>query len=85
MMLAAAELRVVPATIHIPLYQVPQALTADSLEATVRVTEAGLRRDFGIAKPRLALSGLNPPRGRRRCPRGRGRGRDRPRGRQTCR
>ncbi len=60
MMLAAAELRVVPATIHIPLYQVPQALTADGLEATVRVTEAGLRRDFGIAKPRLALSGLNP-------------------------
>lgn len=60
MMLAAEELRVVPATIHIPLYQVPKALTPTGLEDTVRVTEMGLRRDFGIARPRIALAGLNP-------------------------
>jgi 4-hydroxythreonine-4-phosphate dehydrogenase len=60
MMLAAEELRVVPATIHIPLYQVPKALTSDGLERTVRVTDAALRRDFGVGAPRIALSGLNP-------------------------
>lgn len=60
MMLAAEELRVVPATIHIPLFQVPKALTSDTLERTVRVTDAALRRDFGVAAPRIALSGLNP-------------------------
>ncbi|MCV6593165.1 MAG: 4-hydroxythreonine-4-phosphate dehydrogenase PdxA [Silicimonas sp.] len=60
MMLASDELRVVPATIHIPLNEVPAALTADALEATIRLTEAGLRRDFGLDAPRLAITGLNP-------------------------
>ena len=60
MMLAAEELRVVPATIHIPLYRVPETLNSDDLERTVRVTEAALRRDFGIDHPRIVLSGLNP-------------------------
>ena len=35
-------------------------LTADLLEATIRITDAGLRRDFGVARPRLAVAGLNP-------------------------
>ncbi|MEQ8258283.1 MAG: 4-hydroxythreonine-4-phosphate dehydrogenase PdxA [Roseovarius confluentis] len=60
MMLASENLRVVPATIHMPLSQVPSALTADVLEQTIRITHAGLIRDFGIAVPRLAVAGLNP-------------------------
>ncbi len=60
MMLACPELRVVLATIHIPLVEVPLALTAAKLEAVIRLTHAGLVRDFGIARPRLAVAGLNP-------------------------
>jgi 4-hydroxythreonine-4-phosphate dehydrogenase len=60
MMLASPKLRVVPVTIHIAVKDVPTALTPDLLEATIRITEAGLRRDFGIASPRLAVAGLNP-------------------------
>ena len=60
MMLASDALRVVPVTIHIPLAQVSAALTADLLEHTIRITHAGLIRDFGIAAPRLAVAGLNP-------------------------
>lgn len=60
MMLACDALRVVPVTIHIALAQVAEALTPDLLEQTLRITEAGLQRDFGIARPRLAVAGLNP-------------------------
>jgi len=60
MMLACEALRVVPATIHIPLAQVPSKLTASLLTDTLLITHAGLRRDFGIAKPRIAVAGLNP-------------------------
>ncbi len=60
MMLACDALRVVPATIHIPLSQVPQALTRDGLETTLRITHAALARDFGLARPRIAVAGLNP-------------------------
>ncbi|SFJ54415.1 4-hydroxythreonine-4-phosphate dehydrogenase PdxA [Jannaschia pohangensis] len=60
MMLACPELRVVPATIHIPLSQVPATLTPATLETVLRVTHAGLIRDFGIARPRIAVAGLNP-------------------------
>ncbi|MCU0904374.1 MAG: 4-hydroxythreonine-4-phosphate dehydrogenase PdxA [Tabrizicola sp.] len=60
MMLACPALRVVPATIHIPLAEVPAALTEALLEATIRITHAGLIRDFGIARPRIAVAGLNP-------------------------
>ncbi len=60
MMLACDALRVVPATIHIPLSDVPSALTEKLLEETIRITHAGLIRDFGIANPRLAIMGLNP-------------------------
>jgi 4-hydroxythreonine-4-phosphate dehydrogenase len=51
---------VVPATIHIALSEVPKALTPEVLESTIRITQAGLRRDFGIAEPRIAVAGLNP-------------------------
>ena len=60
MMLACRELRVVPTTIHIPLCDVPAALSTQLLTDTIRITDAALRRDFGIRRPRLALAGLNP-------------------------
>jgi 4-hydroxythreonine-4-phosphate dehydrogenase len=60
MMLACSELRVVPATIHIALSEVASTLTADSLETTLRITCDALKRDFGIAAPRIAVAGLNP-------------------------
>lgn len=64
MMLASTTVtpacRVVPATIHIPLQDVPDALTADALEQAIRITHAGLVRDFGIPRPRIAVAGLNP-------------------------
>ncbi|MGB3280102.1 MAG: 4-hydroxythreonine-4-phosphate dehydrogenase PdxA [Pseudorhodobacter sp.] len=60
MMLACAELRVVPVTIHIPLADVPSHLTASALEETLRITHAGLKQDFGLSSPRIAVAGLNP-------------------------
>ena len=60
MMLACDALRVVPATIHIPLAAVPAQLTARLLTDTILITHAALRRDFGIARPRIAVAGLNP-------------------------
>jgi len=60
MMLASPLLRVVPATIHIPLAEVPAALTPASLETVLRITHAALVRDFGLAAPRIAVAGLNP-------------------------
>jgi 4-hydroxythreonine-4-phosphate dehydrogenase len=60
MMLACPALRVVPATIHIPIAEVPRALTAAGLEQVIRLTAAGLQQDFGIARPRIAVAGLNP-------------------------
>lgn len=51
MMLACDALRVVPATIHIPIADVPRALTAEGLGITIRITHAALIRDFGIPAP----------------------------------
>ena len=50
----------VPVTIHIPLSEVPLALTPLRLEQAIRITDAAMRRDFGLARPRLAIAGLNP-------------------------
>ncbi|MCY1127958.1 4-hydroxythreonine-4-phosphate dehydrogenase PdxA [Frigidibacter sp. RF13] len=60
MMLASDTLRTVPVTIHIPLADVATRLTAELLEETLRITHAGLARDFGLSQPRLAVAGLNP-------------------------
>jgi 4-hydroxythreonine-4-phosphate dehydrogenase len=60
MMLASPYLRVVPTTIHIPIEQVPNALTPELLETTIRITLHSLTTQFGIAKPRMAIAGLNP-------------------------
>ena len=59
MMLACDALRVVPATIHIALREVPEALTREGLATTIRITDAGLRAQ-GMARPRIAVAGLNP-------------------------
>lgn len=60
MMLACPQLRVVPVTIHIPISEVPAALTAEALEQTLRITHRGLMQDFGLQSPRIAVAGLNP-------------------------
>ncbi|MBB3978797.1 4-hydroxythreonine-4-phosphate dehydrogenase [Rhizobium azooxidifex] len=60
MLLAGPKLRSVPVTIHIPLKDVPAALTEDLVFETARVTAQDLRQRFGIASPRLAVAGLNP-------------------------
>ena len=60
MMLWSPELAVVPVTIHLPLKEVPQRLTVDLLAETARIVARDLQRRFGIARPRLAVAGLNP-------------------------
>ena len=59
MMFHAQALRVVLATVHIALAEVPRALTRPLLEATIELTARELPR-FGFASPRLAVAGLNP-------------------------
>jgi len=60
MMLASGRLRVVLATTHLPLRDVPDAVTADAIERAASVTREYLCRWFGIADPRIALCALNP-------------------------
>lgn len=60
MMLTARDLRVALVTIHSPLSEVPELITRERVIRTARVTHEVLKRDFGIARPRLALAGLNP-------------------------
>ena len=60
MMLASDRLRVVLATTHIPLREVPDAVTQSGIVQTADITREGLRAWFGIAEPRLALCALNP-------------------------
>lgn len=60
MMLASDALRVVPATIHIPLSRVPQELTPVLLRETIEITARDLQDRFGINAPRIAVAGLNP-------------------------
>jgi 4-hydroxythreonine-4-phosphate dehydrogenase len=59
MMFWSDRLRVVLATVHIPLAEVPRALTRDRLVSTLRLTAASLPR-FGVLAPKLAVAGLNP-------------------------
>lgn len=60
MMLAAPHLRTVPVTVHIPLGKVAEALTAEAIVETATIVDRDLRRRFGIARPRIAVAGLNP-------------------------
>jgi 4-hydroxythreonine-4-phosphate dehydrogenase len=60
MMLWSPELAVVPVTIHLPVRDVPRQLTTALILETGRIVARDLRDRFGIARPRLALAGLNP-------------------------
>lgn len=60
MMLAGPGLRVVPVTTHIPFRDVADALTTERIVSKGRVTARGLKRQFGIERPRIAVAGLNP-------------------------
>ena len=64
MMLAGATergpLRVALVTTHLPLKDVPAAVTADVLEKTLRILHADLQRKYGLATPRILVAGLNP-------------------------
>lgn len=60
MMLCGPTLRTVPVTTHLPLSEVPMALTPGLIEARGRSALRGLQRNFGIDDPRLAVTGLNP-------------------------
>jgi 4-hydroxythreonine-4-phosphate dehydrogenase len=60
MMLASPELRVVPVTVHASLRNSIAMLTTEAIVAAAQTTAAALQRDFGIARPRLAIAGLNP-------------------------
>jgi len=59
MMFWSEKLRVVLATVHIPLSEVPAALTKEKLCAIIRMTADAMPR-FGYASPRIAVTGLNP-------------------------
>lgn len=60
MMLAATNLRVVPVTVHVPLRRAIDMLTTELIVTIATITHEGLVNDFGIARPRLAIAGLNP-------------------------
>jgi 4-hydroxythreonine-4-phosphate dehydrogenase len=60
MMIWSETLAVVPVTIHIPLSEAPKALSAELIAKTTRVVDRDLRARFGLARPRLAVAGLNP-------------------------
>jgi len=60
MMLWSPRLAVVPVTIHVSLREALNQLTSDLIVSTVRIVAAELKARFGIARPRIAISGLNP-------------------------
>jgi 4-hydroxythreonine-4-phosphate dehydrogenase len=60
MMLAGPDLRTVPMTVHVPMKDVPQKLTAVLVRHQALVTGAALKNDFAIPNPRLVVAGLNP-------------------------
>ena len=60
MMLWSPALAVVPVTIHLALREAIEQLTSDLIVSTARIAVADLKARFGIARPRLAISGLNP-------------------------
>jgi 4-hydroxythreonine-4-phosphate dehydrogenase len=60
MLLAAPGLRVALVTTHLPLAEVPRAITPSRLTAVIEVLHADLRKKFGIADPVILVCGLNP-------------------------
>lgn len=60
MMLYGKTLKVVVVTIHEPIKRVPHLLTMETVFDTIKITDEGLRRYFGLNRPRIAVAGLNP-------------------------
>lgn len=60
MMLTGAGMRVALVTTHLPLKDVPAAITREALSETLHILHRALRQDFGIATPRILVAGLNP-------------------------
>ena len=60
MMLANPRMRVALATTHLALRDVPDAITQESLYKTITILHGSLKKQFGIANPRIAVLGLNP-------------------------
>jgi 4-hydroxythreonine-4-phosphate dehydrogenase len=60
MMLAGPKLRVTVATTHVALRDVPRLLTVDAIATAIWLTSEAMARRFGVAKPRIAVAGLNP-------------------------
>ena len=60
MMLASNELRVVPLTIHIPVRDVANSISNQSIVTAAQLLDASLKRFFGLSTPRIAIAGLNP-------------------------
>lgn len=60
MMLTSQDLRVTLVTVHTALAEAPAKLTEEAIVTVARITDQALRRDFGVAAPRLAIAGLNP-------------------------
>lgn len=60
MMLAGGGMRVALATTHLPLREVADAITQDGLESVIRILHRDLVKRFGIARPRIFVTGLNP-------------------------
>lgn len=60
MMLVAEGLRVALATTHLPLREVPDAITAPLLDQVIGILHRELKDRFGLASPRILVCGLNP-------------------------
>ncbi len=60
MMLASPDLRVVPITVHASLRRMLEMITVERIVSVTRVTIAALQAQWGIARPRVAVAGLNP-------------------------
>lgn len=60
MMLAGPTLRTVPLTVHVALADVPRLISSELITHKARIVAAALKRDFGLARPRIAVAGLNP-------------------------
>jgi 4-hydroxythreonine-4-phosphate dehydrogenase len=65
MMLVNKYLKVVPATIHIPVRDITKYLNAELIEQTIKTTHQELTRRFSISNPSIWISGLNPHAGER--------------------
>jgi len=60
MMLATKKIKVALVTTHLPLNQVPAAITKNNIQKTLHIVNNSLKKQFGIQQPRIAICGLNP-------------------------